>query len=638
MKKKILAVVLAAATAFSMFGASLSASAASDVDLASYNYTYKTAATIVGDIISGAYDYVDVVDGKTYADYDKFIEEMEKVEAAIVEDTDEAIKTGKIYAYDYKDDKNWAAFVDAIDAALAADENDAEAYAAVYAALAAAVETAAGKLVEDKGNDYQISDLREELLDNFAANKKAFAALDKDDYELDADEDDIWDDLKAGFGFSPNNWANSSLLNHQNKYEVLVDGLYLADGEDLYDELADWIEYAEYILDNEEYYKDTTAANKAFANLEKKLDAAYDILEDYRVTNTKILKATNELVDAIVKAEKYAIETTKATKKALDTLAEKVEFIFDHVGCCYKDDKALEALGDLCYELGAMDLDLEINAAWAVEALEEAIEDLTTIPARASVVLFCEETLEDEKVDKLVESDYTEKTWAKFEKAMAKFEAAETVHEYEDATTAVLDAKADLVKVSTRQAKADFKNALDEAEEAWDDYADAYADGEATDKSLSAMEAFITALEKAWAVESNISSKTVSELEAATAAIEAALEAFENNKVVAPFEGWNYEKGEGWFYYVDGEKATGWLWDADYNSWFYLNEDGTMKTGWHWDAEYNAWYFLNDNGTMATNRWINDNGTWYYVYESGKMAVNTTINGYTVNASGAWVA
>ena len=40
--------------------------------------------------------------------------------------------------------------------------------------------------------------------------------------------------------------------------------------------------------------------------------------------------------------------------------------------------------------------------------------------------------------------------------------------------------------------------------------------------------------------------------------------------------GWQVEDG-GWYYYADGQRATGWLWD---NGWYYLNpENGLMITG-----------------------------------------------------------
>ena len=105
-------------------------------------------------------------------------------------------------------------------------------------------------------------------------------------------------------------------------------------------------------------------------------------------------------------------------------------------------------------------------------------------------------------------------------------------------------------------------------------------------------------------------------------------------------------------------KCTGWKFDKDYNSWFYLNPDGSMRTGWFYDYTYGSWFYLNGNGTMKTG-WLNDGGTWYYLngngtmktgwfcendgiwyflYGNGAMAHDVWIGNYYVNSSGAWTA
>ena len=59
-----------------------------------------------------------------------------------------------------------------------------------------------------------------------------------------------------------------------------------------------------------------------------------------------------------------------------------------------------------------------------------------------------------------------------------------------------------------------------------------------------------------------------------------------------------------------------------------------MMTGWL--QQGNTWYYLKASGAMATNwNWVENK--CYYFAESGKMAANTIIDGYKVNASGAWV-
>lgn len=105
--------------------------------------------------------------------------------------------------------------------------------------------------------------------------------------------------------------------------------------------------------------------------------------------------------------------------------------------------------------------------------------------------------------------------------------------------------------------------------------------------------------------------------------------------------GWKYYAPyNSWFYLdpYDGARISGWFYDPNYGSWFFMNDNGTMKTGWMYDYNYGQWFYLNANGTMKTG-WLYDSndGNWYYLYSNGVMARSTRINGYYVNASGAWV-
>lgn len=79
-------------------------------------------------------------------------------------------------------------------------------------------------------------------------------------------------------------------------------------------------------------------------------------------------------------------------------------------------------------------------------------------------------------------------------------------------------------------------------------------------------------------------------------------------------------------------QPVGWV-KAD-NVWRYYDINRVMKTGWLNDS--GVWYYLNSDGAMKTG-WLNDNGTWYYLNANGSMATNTTIDGYTLDASGAWI-
>lgn len=154
---------------------------------------------------------------------------------------------------------------------------------------------------------------------------------------------------------------------------------------------------------------------------------------------------------------------------------------------------------------------------------------------------------------------------------------------------------------------------------------------------------------------------------------------------------------DGWSgssYYQNGTKVTSkWIFDKNYNSYFYLDTSGNyvqnawegayyLKSGgymakseWIYDKNYssyyyltsegsyarNTWvgdYYLKSNGKMAKDEWIYDNnyssyyyltsegsyahGTWvgdYYLKSNGKMAVNErTPDGYQVDESGKWIS
>lgn len=55
----------------------------------------------------------------------------------------------------------------------------------------------------------------------------------------------------------------------------------------------------------------------------------------------------------------------------------------------------------------------------------------------------------------------------------------------------------------------------------------------------------------------------------------------------------------------------------------------------YWKLSNNNWYYYDSNGKIKSG-WIYDKGNWYYCYSNGVMAKNTTIDGYYLNANGAW--
>ena len=114
--------------------------------------------------------------------------------------------------------------------------------------------------------------------------------------------------------------------------------------------------------------------------------------------------------------------------------------------------------------------------------------------------------------------------------------------------------------------------------------------------------------------------------------------------------------------YVNASGAKvqqGWLFDKQYQSWFYIKENGNhadkewifenghyyyLKSGgymaaneWMWDKE--SWFYLKSDGKMAEKEWLYDSKSqaWYYFKSGGYMAKNETVDGYQLGSDGKWL-
>ena len=83
-----------------------------------------------------------------------------------------------------------------------------------------------------------------------------------------------------------------------------------------------------------------------------------------------------------------------------------------------------------------------------------------------------------------------------------------------------------------------------------------------------------------------------------------------------------------------GTYYIGWSKLAD-GTWNFYDATGTKIAG-NWVNFAGVWYYLKADGAMAIG-WYQVLDNWYYFNQSGAMLSNTVIDGYKLNASGAWV-
>ncbi len=126
----------------------------------------------------------------------------------------------------------------------------------------------------------------------------------------------------------------------------------------------------------------------------------------------------------------------------------------------------------------------------------------------------------------------------------------------------------------------------------------------------------------------------------------------------SPKDEWLAWNGKWYLFDANGWMLTGW--QNRNGVYYYLDESGAMLTGWVQAGD--KVYYLNPSkddyeGIMVTNSWIIDGGNYYYLNGdgirsegwteiegsfyyfypgTGIRAANTTIDGFTLDANGAW--
>jgi sialidase-1 len=110
---------------------------------------------------------------------------------------------------------------------------------------------------------------------------------------------------------------------------------------------------------------------------------------------------------------------------------------------------------------------------------------------------------------------------------------------------------------------------------------------------------------------------------------------------VYPAGQWGEYEDHSYYFMDNSYLATGWTFVND--RWYYFNPhegkyQGSMMTGWIFDADYDGWFYTNELGIMVTG-WHKIGGYWYYFQtesdgKQGLMAANQFIEGFYVNSDG----
>ena len=315
---------------------------------------------------------------------------------------------------------------------------------------------------------------------------------------------------------------------------------------------------------------------------------------------------------------------------------------------------------------------------YVVENLNTSIQNLDPNKETANwIIVMLEDALDI--ANSVVESDYRTNTsyWRNFQRDVADIEdlLEATVVQENAAESAIKDlfgkdmdatkgsdgTYAELAKCKLSVPSATRNELRDKINEAKDLLKDK------TGKTSTQISELQTALADA---EDITTANTISQYETAIADLDAAMTNYNHP------QGW-YQANGAWYYGREDANVTGWLnvsgtwyyldpandgrmmtgWQQIGGTWYYLKDTGAMATGWlnlngtyyyleswggmatGWKSVNGSWYYLDpaQGGKMLANGWYWINGKCYYFYNWGGMAANTTINGYTVDATGAWV-
>ena len=94
--------------------------------------------------------------------------------------------------------------------------------------------------------------------------------------------------------------------------------------------------------------------------------------------------------------------------------------------------------------------------------------------------------------------------------------------------------------------------------------------------------------------------------------------------------GWNYQGGK-WYYALSGGKVFRGDWKKIGGVWYAFHDNGVM-----YSHEWSGSYFLKDSGAMADNEWVFDRNynSWFYIKPGGAYARNEWKDDYYLKGGG----
>jgi glucan-binding YG repeat protein len=102
---------------------------------------------------------------------------------------------------------------------------------------------------------------------------------------------------------------------------------------------------------------------------------------------------------------------------------------------------------------------------------------------------------------------------------------------------------------------------------------------------------------------------------------------------------WERDNTGWWYEYADGSYAIGWTMID--GSWYYFNQSGYMLTGWLYDHNYQAWYYFDPNSGKMQTGWLYLEGYCYYLNFDGQMLTGWQMidgNWFYLNTTDKWPA